>query len=245
MQSSRSSTTGLIEAGSIDPETEREVERLRFTPETESEFQRYFIQRSLPRARWATAIYLALVAVVTAINMRGTMIPFGQSILEPVYLLRLGVACPALVVILAATVIPELHRHYQWIASTAVIVTGISVMLISGFAAAGGPAAIPNGRRARRRLRDVVPRLAVSRRAGGRNRAADFVHRNRLVPRRIGRALDLRGIGRVCDDADVGAVGAAHGAPLARQLHREPTAQRHCRARRLDAASTTGGCSTI
>ena len=138
MQSSRSSTTGLTEAGSIDSETEREVERLRFTPETESEFQSYFIQRSLPRARWATAIYLALVAVVTAINMRGTMIPFGQSLLEPIYLLRLGVACPALVVILAATVIPELQRHYQWIASTAVIVTGISVMLISGFAAAEG-----------------------------------------------------------------------------------------------------------
>ena len=138
MQSSRSSTTGLTEAGSIDSETEREVEGLRFNPETESEFQSYFIQRSLPRARWATAIYLALVAVVTAINMRGTMVPFGQSLLEPIYLLRLGVACPALVVILAATVIPELQRHYQWIASTAVIVTGISVMLISGFAAAEG-----------------------------------------------------------------------------------------------------------
>ena len=138
MQSSRSSKSGLTEAGSIDSETEREVERLRFNPETESEFQSYFIQRSLPRARWATAIYLALVAVVTAINMRGTMVPFGQSLLEPIYLLRLGVACPALVVILAATVIPELQRHYQWIAGTAVIVTGISVMLISGFAAAEG-----------------------------------------------------------------------------------------------------------
>jgi len=138
VQSSRSSKTGLTEAGSIDSETEREVERLRFNPETESEFQSYFIQRSLARARWATAIYLALVAVVTAINMRGTMVPFGQSLLEPIYLLRLGVACPALVVILAATVIPELQRHYQWIASTAVVVTGISVMLISGFAAAEG-----------------------------------------------------------------------------------------------------------
>ena len=138
MQSSRSSTTGLTEAGSIDPETEREVERLRFTPETESEFQRYFIQRSLPRARWATAIYLALVAVVTAINMRGTMTPVGQAIVEPIYLLRLGVACPALVAILAATVVPELHRHYQWIASTAVIITGMSVMVISGLAAAAG-----------------------------------------------------------------------------------------------------------
>ena len=94
-----------------------EVERLCFAPDTEAEFQSYFIQRSLPRARWATAIYLALVVVVTAINMRGTMTPFAESILQPIYLLRLGVACPALVLILAATMIPELHRHYQWIAA--------------------------------------------------------------------------------------------------------------------------------
>jgi diguanylate cyclase (GGDEF)-like protein len=138
VQSSRSSTTGFTEAGSIDKQTEREVARLRFAPETEAEFQSYFIQRSLPRARWATAIYLTLVAVVTAINMRGTMTPFAESILQPIYLLRLGVACPALVVILAATVIPELHRHYQWIAGTAVVVTGMSVMFISGIAAAAG-----------------------------------------------------------------------------------------------------------
>ena len=92
----------------------------------------------MPRARWATAIYLALVAVVTAINMRGTMTPLAESVLQPIYMLRLGVACPALVLILAATVIPELQRHYQWIASTAVIVTGMSVMIISGLAAAPG-----------------------------------------------------------------------------------------------------------
>jgi diguanylate cyclase (GGDEF)-like protein len=78
------------------------------------------------------------VAVVTAINMRGTMTPLAEEVLQPIYLLRLGIACPALVVILAATVIPELQRHYQWIASTAVIVTGMSVMVISGLAAAAG-----------------------------------------------------------------------------------------------------------
>ena len=138
MQTSRSSATGFIETGAIDSATERDVERLRFAPETEAEFQTYFIQRSLPRARWATAIYLTLVAVVTAINMRGAMTPIAETILEPVYLLRLGVACPALVLILAATVIPELHRFYQWIAAIAVIVTGTSVMIMSGLAAAAG-----------------------------------------------------------------------------------------------------------
>jgi diguanylate cyclase (GGDEF)-like protein len=138
VQTSRSGPAGFTDTGSVDAKTGLEIERLRFAPEAESEFQTYFIQRSLARARWATAIYLALVAVVTAINMRGSMAPLSEAVLQPIYLLRLGVACPALVIILAATVIPELQRHYQWIAATAVIVTGMSVMVMSGLAAAGG-----------------------------------------------------------------------------------------------------------
>ena len=138
MQTSRSGPSGLTDTGSIDTKTGLEIERLRFSPEAEAEFATYFIQRSLARARWATAIYLALVAVVTAINMRGSMAPLGETFQQPIYLLRLGVACPALVLILAATVIPELQRHYQWITATAVIVTGMSVMAISGIAAAAG-----------------------------------------------------------------------------------------------------------
>ena len=135
---SRSEPRGFTETGSIDAKTGLEIEQLRFAPEAEAEFQTYFVQRSLARARWATAIYLALVAVVTAINMRGSLTSVSDALLQPIYLLRLGVACPALVIILAATVLPELQRHYQWIAATAVIVTGMSVMFISGLAAAAG-----------------------------------------------------------------------------------------------------------
>jgi diguanylate cyclase (GGDEF)-like protein len=135
---SRSGSTGFTVAGSIDAKTEREVERLRFAPGTEAEFERYFIERSLPRARWATAIYLALVAVMTAINMQGSMAPLSETLLHPIYLLRLGVACPALVLILAATVIPELQRHYQWIAASCVVAIGMSVMVMSAMAAAAG-----------------------------------------------------------------------------------------------------------
>jgi diguanylate cyclase (GGDEF)-like protein len=138
VQTSPSRPGGLTNTGSIDAKTGLEIKRLRFAPDTEAEFQTYFVQRSLARARWATAIYLALVAVVTAINMRGSMAPLGEALQQPIYLLRLGVACPALVLILAATVIPELQRHYQWITATAVVVTGMSVMAISGIAAAAG-----------------------------------------------------------------------------------------------------------
>jgi diguanylate cyclase (GGDEF)-like protein len=138
VQASRSVLAGFTESGSIDPEYKRAIERLQFSPETETDFRTYYLDVSLPRARWATAIYLALVAVVTAINMRGAMAPLSSSLLEPIYLLRLGVACPALILILAAAVYTPLQRHYQWIAGTAVIVTGISVMSISGIAAAAG-----------------------------------------------------------------------------------------------------------
>ena len=138
MQISPSGQGGFTETGSIDAKTGLEIEQLRFAPEAEAEFQSYLVQRSLARARWATAIYLALVAVVTAINMRGDMAPLTDALQQPIYLLRLGVACPALVLILAATVLPELQRHYQWITATAVIVTGMSVMAISGIAAAAG-----------------------------------------------------------------------------------------------------------
>jgi diguanylate cyclase (GGDEF)-like protein len=138
VQASRSGLAGYTESGSIDPEHKRAIERLEFSPETEADFRAFYLDQSLPRARWATAIYLALVAVVTAINMRGAMAPLSSSLLEPIYLLRLGVSCPALILILAAAVYTPLQRHYQWIAGTAVIVTGISVMAISGIAAAGG-----------------------------------------------------------------------------------------------------------
>lgn len=134
----RSSTIGGSGAAAIDPETERAIARYRFPAELEKAFQAYNLDRSLPRARWATAIYLALVAVVTAINMRGGMASLGEAVLQPIYLLRLGVACPALVLILAATVIPILQSRYQWIASAAVIVTGMSVMTISALAATAG-----------------------------------------------------------------------------------------------------------
>ncbi|HXS80627.1 MAG TPA: hypothetical protein VN818_10095, partial [Gammaproteobacteria bacterium] len=84
VQTSRSGPPGFTDTGSIDAKTGLEIEQLRFAPEAEAEFATYFIQRSLARARWATAIYLALVAVVTAINMRGSMAPLGETLQQPI-----------------------------------------------------------------------------------------------------------------------------------------------------------------
>lgn len=137
MQKSRSPANDS-EGSPLDQDTQDEIRRFRFRYPLEQQFREAYQQRNLPRARSATAIYLGLVFVITAINFFGAAVPFEKAVLEPIYVLRLGVACPALVLILVATFLPRLQRHYQLIASTSVIVTGVSVMMISAIAAASG-----------------------------------------------------------------------------------------------------------
>lgn len=141
--SGRSRVAG--ETPSFGADADRGVARLRFEPNLEREFQAYYLEHSLPRARWATAIYLALVAVLTAVNMQGALAPLGESWLHPIYLLRIGVACPALALILAATVFPSLQAHYQWIAGAGAVVTGLSVMVMSTLAVSAGMAQFQMG----------------------------------------------------------------------------------------------------
>jgi diguanylate cyclase (GGDEF)-like protein len=126
------------EAGSLDPQMRDAIERFAFPYPLEQEFRDYHLERNLPRARFATAIYLALVLVVTTINILGGLAPLSESVLEPIFVLRLGVACPALVLILCATYLRALRPYYQWVASSAVVVAGLSVMTISGLAASSG-----------------------------------------------------------------------------------------------------------
>lgn len=137
MQISRSATQPG-EAGSLDQDMRAAVARFRFRYPLEQQFRDAYLERNLPRARFATAIYLGLVVVVTAINLLGGLAPLAESVLQPIYILRIFVACPALVVILAATYHRGLQKRYQTIAATAVIITGVSVMTISGLAAAAG-----------------------------------------------------------------------------------------------------------
>jgi diguanylate cyclase (GGDEF)-like protein len=130
-----------IEAGavdSLDHETRAAIARLRFREPTEGHFREGHFALNLPRARSATAIYLALIVVVTMINLLGGLAPLGDAILEPIYVLRLAVACPTLLVILLSTYVPALRRHYQTVAAISVVVNGLSVMTISALAAGSG-----------------------------------------------------------------------------------------------------------
>ena len=127
-----------VETTLIDEETQRSIERLRFTAPLELQFRAWHFARNLPRTRASTAIYLGLIVVMTAINMLGAMAPLAESVLQPIYVLRIGIACPALALILAATFLQPLYRYFQPIAALAILVHGVSVMWISAIAAASG-----------------------------------------------------------------------------------------------------------
>jgi hypothetical protein len=127
-----------IEGGavdSLDDETRAAIDRLRFREPKEELFREGHLAQNLPRARSATTIFLAMIVIVTAINLLGGLTPFTEAVLEPMYLLRLAVSCPALLLILLATYVPALRRHYQAIAAGAVVVNGLAVMTIGALAA--------------------------------------------------------------------------------------------------------------
>jgi diguanylate cyclase (GGDEF)-like protein len=134
---SRSAIEGAA-VHSLDERTRGAIARLRFSEPMEQHFREGHLSLNIPRARSSTAIYLALIVVMTTINLLGGLTPLAQSVLEPIYVLRIAVACPALLVILLATYVLALRRHYQAITAIAVIVNGLSVMTISGLAAGSG-----------------------------------------------------------------------------------------------------------
>lgn len=119
-------------------DTARHIAAFRFSASAEAEFRDGWLARSTSRARASTGIYLALIVIVTAINAFGGAAPLPAETLDEIFLLRMAVACPALVLILAATVWQPLRRHYQPLVGGAVTIVGISVMTISALAAASG-----------------------------------------------------------------------------------------------------------
>ena len=153
-----------VETTLIDEETQRAIERLRFAAPLELQFRAWHLARNLPRTRAATAIYLGLIVVMTAINMLGAMAPLAESVLQPIYVLRVGIACPALALILAAT----------FLATTAAVFPAdrhgrdhrdrrqrdVDKRDRRGVR----QSAVPDGRRARDRVRNAVPGPLVPRR---------------------------------------------------------------------------------
>jgi len=75
----------------------------------EPQFRRTYLEQNVGRATVSTAIFLALIAIVTALDVAHGRV--GGDVFHWVLLLRLGVACPALVLILCVLELRALHSH--------------------------------------------------------------------------------------------------------------------------------------
>ena len=105
----------------------------RFEGPLEAEFRRAYLDQNILRARVSTAIYLALVFVISAINLRGGLV-FSREALGVIFAIRVGVLGPALLLILATTYIPFLRANYQTIVCGAAIALGLGIMMITATA---------------------------------------------------------------------------------------------------------------
>lgn len=107
-------------------------------PSLEHQFRLQYTDNHAVSAMIATAIYLALVAIVTAMNLFGQMAPVAGTSLSFIIFLRLGVAGPALVAIMLAIELHSLRPWYQTIVAVAALTLGASVMAVSAIMASAG-----------------------------------------------------------------------------------------------------------
>ena len=107
-------------------------------PSLERDFRSQYTDNHAVSAMIATAIYLALVAIVTAFNIFGQLAPAQGASLGFIIFLRLGVAGPALVVIMLAIELRALRPWYQPIVAAAALTLGVSVMAVSAIMASAG-----------------------------------------------------------------------------------------------------------
>jgi len=107
-------------------------------PALENHFRLAYTNNNAAGALIATAICLALIALVTAADVFDLLAPVPPETLNIVVFLRLGIAGPALVAILLAVEVKGLRRYYQPIVACAAVTLGASVMTISAITATAG-----------------------------------------------------------------------------------------------------------
>ena len=171
-----------------------------------SNFATVISASNLPRARSATSIYLGLVLIVTAINLLGGMTPRRRrrscSRLSAAHRGRLPRVDPDS----RATYLRPLRHRYQLIARHRRHRDGSVRHDDQRLAAAAGSTAIPDGRRARDRLRHAVPRSAVPVVVVVGSASSSAFAAIGARARRPRRTICLRGVRAGCDRADGRAV---------------------------------------
>src|SRR5689334_9136631 len=107
----------------MNPGTERELKRLRFSGDTEREFRQEYYRRSLGPVRCACLLALCLIALYR----------LAELCLEPTlrlrqWLLRYGVVCPALLAVMLFSVTPAFARFGQAAIGAVLLVVGLGTI---------------------------------------------------------------------------------------------------------------------
>jgi diguanylate cyclase (GGDEF)-like protein len=97
--------------------------QLKFDAPIEREFRRFYIEQSRPRGRLSGLIALILALAITSVDLiLGD--PGGDKTIN---LLRLGVLCPLLAMMVVATYLPALENRYTEVAGVGVAACGLIV----------------------------------------------------------------------------------------------------------------------
>jgi diguanylate cyclase (GGDEF)-like protein len=108
--------------------------QLRFSSLLEKEFREFYTAQNLPRARLSGLIGLILVLSVACIDFL-----FGSpDTSTKINVLRLGVLCPLLGIVVVAAYLPALEKYYDTVAAVGVIIIGLVVTYICDVAALEG-----------------------------------------------------------------------------------------------------------
>ena len=108
--------------------------RLRFSSLLEKEFREFYTTQNLPRARLSGLIALILVLSLACLDFL-----FGASdVTAKINLLRLGVLCPLLAVLVLAAYLPALERYFGILAGAGVTIIGLVSTYICQMAALQG-----------------------------------------------------------------------------------------------------------
>jgi diguanylate cyclase (GGDEF)-like protein len=108
--------------------------KLRFSSLLEKEFREFYTTQNLPRARLSGLIALILVLSLACIDFLVGV----TDVTAQINILRLGVLCPLLAVMVLAAYLPALERHFVIIASIGVTVIGLVSTYICHAAALEG-----------------------------------------------------------------------------------------------------------
>jgi diguanylate cyclase (GGDEF)-like protein len=108
--------------------------QLTFDPPIEREFRGFYIEQSRPRGRLSGLIALILALAITSVDL--ILGDSGGD--KTINLLRLGVLCPLLAMMVVATYLPALEKRYAEVAAFGVTICGLIVNYVCVVAAIGG-----------------------------------------------------------------------------------------------------------